>query len=235
MRQLPLGVRLRDRAGFDTFHAAGNGITVQLLEDLAAARRSGVHWLAAPAGQGKTHLLQAVCAGAGHGRRAGYLPLRELRSHGPEALSGWETTECLCIDDVDAVLGARDWEQALFRLHNELDERGATLLFSAPAPPQALRFTLPDLASRCAHALLLTLAPLDEDDRCRALQRHAAARGLELPDDSAQYLLRRVPRDLGFLCALLDTLDLAALEAQRRLTIPFVREVLARAGAAPEG
>lgn len=231
MRQLPLGVRLRDRAGFDNFHAAGNAGALQLLEDLAAGRRSGIHWLGAPSGNGKTHLLQAVCARAAQDRRSAYLPLRELAVHGADSLAGWEASECVCIDDVDAVLGDSAWERALFRLHNELDERGATLLWSAAAPPRALAFVLPDLASRCAHALLLTLAPLDEADRLRALQRHATARGLELPDDSGQYLLRRVPRDLERLCALLDTLDLAALAAQRRLTIPFVREVLERDGA----
>lgn len=228
MRQLPLGVRLRDRASFGNFHAAGNAGALQLLVELAEGRRRGVHWLSAPAGQGKTHLLQAVCTRAAQDRRAAYLPLRELAPQGAEVLAGWEESACLCIDDVDAVLGESAWERALFRLHNELDERGATLLWSAAAPPRALKFVLPDLASRCAHALLITLAPLDEEDRLRALQCHAAARGLELPDDSAQYLLRRVPRDLERLCALLDTLDLEALAAQRRLTIPFVREVLER-------
>jgi DnaA family protein len=231
MRQLPLGIRLRDRAGFDNFHAASNAGAVLLLQELADGRRTGIHWLSAPGGNGKTHLLQAVCARAARDRRAAYLPLRELAAQGAEILSGWEESACLCIDDVDAVLGRPDWERALFRLHNELDERGATLVWSAAAPPRALTFVLPDLASRCAHALLVTLAPLEEADRLRALQRHATARGLELPDDSGQYLLRRVPRDLERLCALLDTLDLEALAAQRRLTIPFVRTVLERSGA----
>jgi DnaA family protein len=49
-----------------------------------------------------------------------------------------------------------------------------------------------------------------------------------MPDDTATYLLGRAPRDMERLTALLETLDLAALEAQRRLTIPFVREVLER-------
>ncbi|MGC8519703.1 MAG: HdaA/DnaA family protein, partial [Steroidobacteraceae bacterium] len=41
---------------------------------------------------------------------------------------------------------------------------------------------------------------------------------------------RRFPRDMAQLYALLDTLDEAALAAQRRLTVPFIREVLARPG-----
>ena len=34
------------------------------------------------------------------------------------------------------------------------------------------------------------------------------------------------PRDLRSLCALLDTLDSAALAAQRRLTVPFIKQVI---------
>jgi DnaA family protein len=59
------------------------------------------------------------------------------------------------------------------------------------------------------------------------LRLRAQRRGLELPEETARYLLRRVPRDLRSLCALLETLDVASLASQRRLTVPFIREVLA--------
>ena len=41
-----------------------------------------------------------------------------------------------------------------------------------------------------------------------------------------RWLQRRFPRDMRRLYELLDTLDEAALAAQRRLTVPFIREVL---------
>ena len=49
---------------------------------------------------------------------------------------------------------------------------------------------------------------------------------LELPDDTARYLMARSKRDMQSLYQLLDRLDLEALRAQRRLTIPFVKNVL---------
>ena len=45
-------------------------------------------------------------------------------------------------------------------------------------------------------------------------------------EETAQFMLRRFPRDLPTLFALLDTLDTASLIEQRRLTIPFVKSVL---------
>ncbi len=57
----------------------------------------------------------------------------------------------------------------------------------------------------------------------------AKVRGFELPEEVARWLQRRYPRDMGTLYQLLDTLDSAALVAQRRLTLPFIRSVLLRA------
>jgi DnaA family protein len=67
---------------------------------------------------------------------------------------------------------------------------------------------------------------LDEDEQQEALKLHARIRGVELPDETARWLLRRFPRDMRTLYELLDTLDEASLVAQRRLTVPFIRSVL---------
>ena len=73
---------------------------------------------------------------------------------------------------------------------------------------------------------MLTLQTLDDAEQIAALQLRATQRGVELPDEVAQFLARRLPRDMTSLCAFLDELDEASLSAQRRLTIPFVRAVL---------
>ena len=70
------------------------------------------------------------------------------------------------------------------------------------------------------------MRPLNDDQKCEALQRRATWRGLELPDETARFLLTRCERTTGHLFRLLDRLDRAALARQRRLTVPFVRTVL---------
>jgi DnaA family protein len=72
------------------------------------------------------------------------------------------------------------------------------------------------------------LLPLDEFDQAEALRHRAEHRGLELPEETLTFLTRRAPRDFAALCRLLDELDLESLAAQRRLTVPFVRDWLAR-------
>jgi DnaA family protein len=100
------------------------------------------------------------------------------------------------------------------------------LLISSTAPPAALRFTLADLRSRLLAAPVHHLRELDEEGQMQALEARAARRGLQLSREAAAYLVHRLPRDMHSLCAVLDRLDEAALVAQRRLTVPFLREVL---------
>jgi DnaA family protein len=222
-------MRLRERAVFDSFVAGPNLAAVEQLHALARGALTGMFWLSGPHGVGKTHLLQAACAMArSTDADSAYLPLSQLVALGPETLEGWQSARVVAVDDLAAIAGLREWEQALFRLHREIEERGAALLAAAVAPPLLLRFSLPDLASRFAAAALLPLRALDESEQRQALRLRARARGLELPEETALYLQRRFRRDLATLYELLDAIDEAALQAQRRLTVPFIRQVLAR-------
>jgi DnaA family protein len=225
VKQLPLGVRLRERSTFDAFLAGPNGEAVMRLRALAQAGR-GVVWLCGPAGSGRTHLLQATCAGAGPGRRAAYLSLGAMRDAGPALLAGAGALDLMCLDDVDAVAGEPGFARGLFTLYRDLEERGAALVVAAGSAPQALIWALPDIGSRFAAAEVFQIRPLDDDDQAAALRLRASLRGIELPEDVARYLQRRYPRDMPTLAALLDRIDSAALSAQRRITLPFIREIL---------
>ncbi|MEJ2516063.1 MAG: DnaA regulatory inactivator Hda [Gammaproteobacteria bacterium] len=223
MRQLPLAVRLDDAALFSTYHAGPNAEAVAFLRRVLDVP-GPVAWLRGPAASGKTHLLQATCAAT---PGSAYLPADDLLCLEPAVLDGWEERSLVCLDDVDRLAGRDDWEVALFGLFNRLSEAGRRLVVSGQSAPSASGFRLPDLASRLAWGAVFRLQPLGDEDKLRALQLRAAHRGLDLPEDTGRYLLRRLPRDMAQLCGWLDRLDTASLAAQKRLTIPFVREVLA--------
>jgi DnaA family protein len=229
MLQLPLGVRLREASRFDNFFGGPNAAAVHAAAALAQSDRTAHLWLWGARGSGRSHLLQAVCAEAGVLMRPStYLPVAELVPIGPGVLAGLEALRVVAIDDVDTVAGDAAWERALFNFYNSATEHGAVLLFAAGAPPAAIRWTLNDLASRLSAATVFQMRPLDDAELARALTQRAALRGLELPGESAEYLLKRFPRDMHTLCGVLDTLDEASLVAQRRLTVPFLKEVLRR-------
>lgn len=227
MQQLPLGVRLPDRAVFESFLPAGNEQALAHARRVAAGE-AGLSWICGPAGAGKTHMLQAICSAGGSSRRSGFVPLGDLAALGVEVLEGLPQLNCLCIDDLQAVIGRLEWERALFTVLREFADSGGSLVLAARSPPALLGWSLPDLASRCAAAAIFQLRALDELEQQQALKLRARLRGLELPEETLRWLQRRFPRDMRRLYGLLDTLDEAALTAQRRLTVPFIREVLAR-------
>ena len=225
MAQLPLALALKDHASFETFVGGSNAAAVEHVSSLARGTADTV-WLWGAEGAGKTHLLQAACReAAASGRRAMYVA---LPAASPEILSDLDRVDMLAVDDLHLVAGDLKWEQALFVILNAFSSRSGGLLLTASAPASQCGFRLADLASRGAGAVTYRLAPLDDAERATALRIHAAARGLTLDAAAADFLLTRVARDMSALTSWLVRLDRASLTAQRRLTIPFIRELMAR-------
>ena len=100
--------------------------------------------------------------------------------------------------------------------------------YAATHAPDGLPLAVPDLRSRLAQCLRVVLEPLDDDGRADVLRARAERRGLALDPAAIDWLLRREGRELAHLTALLDRLDRASLAAQRRVTVPFLRQVLDR-------
>lgn len=224
--QLPLTLRYPPDQRLDTYVVAPEGVLPQL-RALATGEAAEWLYLAGPAGTGKTHLLLATCAAAETaGRRATYLPLAAATGRLREALDAMEGHDVVALDGLDAIAGAREDEHALFDAHNRARASGASILYAARGAPEALDLTLPDLRSRLSQCSRLTLQPLDDAGRAEVLRQRARRRGLVLEDAALDWLLRRTGRDLAALTALLDRLDHASLAAQRRITVPFLRQVL---------
>lgn len=225
--QLPLGLGLTDHARFDNFCAGPNLELWRNLQACALGDEPGPLFFWGEPGSGKSHLLQAACreAGASH-RAAAYVPLGRHAEFSPGVLAGLEDLALACLDDVQQIAGRREWEEALFDLFNRLRERGVPLVAAARRAPFDLQLELDDLASRLGWGLVYALQPLSDAQRLEVLQMRAQGRGLVLPEETGRFLLRRYPRDLPTLCGLLDRLDAASLVAQRRLTVPFVKEIL---------
>ncbi len=225
MAQLPLAVALEDHASFATFVGGQNAPAVEHVRRLTTRGLDTV-WLWGPRGSGKTHLLQAACRAATAAQgRAMYVA---LPAASPAILADLEPVDLLAIDDLESIAGQPEWERALFVILNSFLNGTGGLLLGASAPAAQCGFAMADLASRGAGAVTYRLQLLGDEDRAAALKLHAAARGLTLDNAAAEFLLKRVARDMVALTSWLARLDIASLREQRRLTIPFIRELLAK-------
>tara|TARA_B100002052_G_scaffold280856_1_gene289359 strand:- start:82 stop:771 length:690 start_codon:yes stop_codon:yes gene_type:complete len=226
--QLVLGVQLPSSATLEAFvgdvNAGARASIAQIIEG-----RSERLFLAGPESSGKTHLLQAACRAIGDaGQRSCYLPLAQVRQRLKPLVENLAEMDCVCIDDIDAIAGQREAEIALVGLSDALRARGSRLVAAGSRLPRELGLALPDLATRLAWGGAVCCRALDDDDKIALLVERGAQRGMTLPEPTARWILKHGASDVPALMNTLDTLDRASLSAQRRLTIPFVRETLAQ-------
>ena len=225
--QLPLALRWPAQQRLESFVPGESGAAHALVRDAAHGETAWI-FLSGPAGSGKSHLLLAACAEASARRRhAQYLSLQKLSGDRAEAIRALGGSDLLALDDLGAIAGLAQAEHALFDLYNRCKMENSTLLFAAAAPPAQLGFALPDLVSRLSGCTQALLKPLDDAARRAAVRQRAQARGLVLDDAVLDWLFAHTARDLGSLAALLERIDRAALAAQRRVTVPFLRRLLA--------
>ncbi len=240
--QLPLAVQLRDDATFDNFFLFDEAVSdrrlvVKQLRGQLSQQPSQQQdspqgewyiYLYGPTGMGKSHLLQAACHQSDTlGLASLYLPLQELVDYSPQDLfEGLEQLELVCLDDIQCVLGKKQWEQALFNLFNRLAENKTRLLVSGDCAIRELPIKLPDLQSRLSWGSVYKLSAIGDEQQLAVFQFRAEKRGLAVNDEVAQYIYHRCQRDMDALVDVLDKLDSASLKEQRRLTVPFVKLVL---------
>lgn len=240
-RQLSLAVSLRDAACFDNYYAPAHA---QARDCVIAAIRRGVSgpddtrgaanaetsaysviYLWGNQGTGKTHLLFAGCRLATElGRTSVCLSLTDP-SLAVDSLEDIEELDLVCLDDLQAIATHGAWQLGVLGLLERVRQRQGTLIVSANSPPHDLGLGMPDLTSRLAGGLVLQLPGLDDEGKIAALKLRAGHRGIEMPDDVVRYVLKRYPRDTRSIFDLLDRVDRASLDAQRRVTIPFIRSI----------
>lgn len=228
-QQLTLAVTLPDDETFLSFYGDDNEHVVHHLQQLMANPPAQFNfcYLCGLAEAGKSHLLYAACVTAQErGLSNMLLALKDHDHLTPDILHDLEQIDVVCIDDLHLIAGLDGWERALFNFFNRFNEPGKVLLVSADQLPDALDIHLPDLLSRLKWGTTFQVRSINNDDKVFALVKRAQLRGFELTEEAARFLVARVSRDMRSLMDHLDKLDRASMRHKRKLTIPFIKEIL---------
>lgn len=233
--QLPLPIHQVEDDTFDNFYAENSLLLLDSLRHNFDDVQQPFFYIWGGKSSGKSHLLKAIC---NHyllnQRSSSYIPLDKSHYFAPTVLDNAEQLDVVCLDNLHAVAGDEEWEKAIFDLFNRIREQQGLftqgqktlLVISANCPPHQLAIALPDLRSRLTWGEVYRLNDLNDEQKRTILQRYAYQKGLELSDEVANFLLKRLDRDLHILIEKLVELDHASLQAQRKLTLPFVKEIL---------
>ncbi len=237
--QLPLALQLPVEQQFDTFIAGPNLQLVEhartLVEGLGDTQQDAFQqiFLHGANGQGKTHLLIALCHYANQqGVDNFYLSLQNFDNYSPDILDGFAQIPLLCIDDINAINHSEQWQIAIFDLINQRREQGEGALILAAdknlAHPdqQDYSFTLPDLHSRLQWGEVYAYKSLGDSDKVALLELLAETRGMKFSERAIQYLLNHCERRNDSLVEAMERLDKRSLQEQRALTVDLIKREL---------
>jgi len=225
--QCSLGLELPEDIHFDHFIGEENQHILDALMRLLKSKGDNFIFLHGARGSGKTYLLQATCQHAlDLSLSAIYFSLRDVADNIECLFENMEQLTLVCIDDIDVLQANRALEEPLFHLFNRIKTNLGKLVIGSGIPLKALSLSLPDLYSRLHWGLSLDIKALSDDELIDVLKLNAHSAGLGLSHEVCQFLFKRVPRDIASLQHIFQKLNEASFIEKRRLTVPFVKEVL---------
>lgn len=225
-QQIPLQFEFQSNQSFRTFYPGNNDEIINHLQQFCHRNEQQIYLWGA-AGTGKTHLLQATTQKANQQRKSSfYLSLNSSSLPDPSILNGLESLDIICFDNIDHIAGHAKWEQAFFNFFNLYRDHNKQLLLSSSCPPKYLAIELPDLKTRMSWGLTLKLKTLSDEQRLNALIYKANDLGFEISILVGRYLMTRYASDLPSVWKLLEKIELATLSEKRKLTIPFLKQIM---------
>lgn len=214
---------------FATYFAAENEEVIAHLQASVNGKGENLLYIYGESGLGKSHLLQASCQLARQqSKNAFYLSLAQTELAAPDILDGLENFDLLCIDALQHIAGNQAWEQALFNLFNRSRDLKRILILSSQQAPAQLNIHLADLKTRLSWGLSLKLNILNDTNRVAALAFKAHQSGFEIPEKVGQFLLTHYTRELPALWKLLEHIKHETLVQKRKLSVPFMKEILSK-------
>ena len=225
-KQLPLQFEFQSNQSFNTFYPGSNEEVINHLRHIFTGNEQQV-FLWGNTGTGKTHLLHAACRESKqHDRTCFYFSFDDKPLPDPAILNGLENFDLVCFDNIEIIAENSAWEQAFFNFYNLHRDNNKQLILSAHCPPKFLAILLPDLKTRMSWGLTLKISPLTDEQQLNALIYKANDLGFEIPVKVGRFLMNHYVRDLPSIWMLLDKVNYATLAAKRKLTIPFLKQIM---------
>lgn len=189
-------------------------------------------------GLGKTHLMHAA-GNLIHAQNADmrvlYLRSEQFVNAMVRALAQknmdefkarFRSIDALLIDDIQFFAGKNSTQEEFFHTFNALFEGKQQIILTCDRYPREVQNLEPRLKSRLGWGLSVAIEPPDFETRAAILISKAALRGIDLPQDVAMLLARRIRSNVRDLEGALNTLAARANFFGRDISVDFTQETL---------
>jgi chromosomal replication initiator protein len=189
-------------------------------------------------GLGKTHLLHAVCFAARRKSNGAVMQFlscedfvnRFIRAIEEGDLSGFQsqfrTVDMLVIDDVQFLREREHSQEEFFHTFNALYNNGKQIILSADSPPGKIPSLETRLISRFNWGLVTRIDPPSYETRVAIVQKKAHLRGLNISDEIAEYIARKVHANIRELEGALTTIYAVATTTEKEIDLELVQTAL---------
>ena len=189
-------------------------------------------------GLGKTHLLQAVCFEAQQrfdGAVIQFLSCEDFVNRFIRAIeegnlvgfqSQFRTVDTLVIDDIQFLREREQSQEEFFHTFNTLYNNGKQIILSADSPPGKIPSLEARLISRFNWGLVTRIDPPSYETRVAIVQKKAHLRGLNISDEIAGYIARKVHANIRELEGALTTIYAVATTTGKAIDLELARTAL---------
>jgi chromosomal replication initiator protein len=189
-------------------------------------------------GLGKTHLLHAVCFEAQQRFNNAVIQFlncedfvnRFIRAIEEGNLAGFQsqfrTVDALIIDDVQFLREREHSQEEFFHTFNALYNNGKQIILSADSAPGKIPSLEERLISRFSWGLVTRIDPPSYETRVAIVQKKAHVRGLNISDEIAGYIARKVHANIRELEGALTTIYAVAMTTGQEIDLELAQTAL---------
>jgi chromosomal replication initiator protein len=189
-------------------------------------------------GLGKTHLLQAVCWAIKASNPNAVIYYCSCEGFITQFMHAVQTVtmnqfrakfrnvDVLVIDDIHFLAKREKSQEEFFHTFNSLHQAHKQIILSSDAEPREIPDLEERLVSRFNMGLVALMSPPEFETRFEIVRNKARLRGLELPDDVAKEIARRIESNVRELEGAVVKLQLAANMEKRPVDMGLLRMAL---------
>ncbi len=221
---------LNARYTFETFIVGGaNELAYAACQAIASnpGTKYNPLFLYGGVGLGKTHLIQAVgnkVIEQNPQARVVYVSTEQFVQEFLDAIRYKKNTDfagyyrgadVLIIDDIQFIAGKEKTQEEFFHTFNALHQANKQIIISSDKPPKEIPTLEDRLRSRFAWGMSIDMQIPDFETRCAIIQTKAETKGIELPNEVAEYLSQGIKTNIreleGVLNQLLATCEMRGI------------------------
>ena len=196
---------------FDNFVVGSSNKFAHAASQAVASKPAGLYnplFIYGGSGLGKTHLLCAIC--------------KEIQKNNPQALilytkgetmtnelieaiktgttaefhAKYRQVDILLVDDIQFISGKQSTQEEFFHTFETLHSSGKQIVLTSDRPPREIATLEERLRSRFEMGLLADIQPPDLETRMAILQYKAKQDGINITNDSIEFIATNVPSNI---------------------------------------